>query len=115
MGISLRPTCERGSALLAALMLASVAISLVASLSTVARTAARDVRDRENALCARYAALAGIALGASADTRPHIVSTRVSALHVRTHGEREGLCVRRATARCDDVVRTVERFVACGD
>src|SRR5512139_84156 len=72
----------RGSATLAAFLLVLACAALTLSAATAAYQATVEHRVRSEVACARFAALAGIALGPSADGRPELIGTEVGQLSV---------------------------------
>jgi hypothetical protein len=103
---------EHGSVLLAAMLLLAVSAAMTAALVGRAAAAASELRARRDVLCARYAALGGLALGivpADASTAAAIVGPRVTSLTVETRLVASDWCVRRAAAACGDAIRTLER------
>jgi len=103
---------QRGAALLIVIMLAAAAAALSAALIDRAGAAALEVRARQDALCARYGALSGIALDAPvADpaATAALVSQAVSSVATALVRRGPSWCVLRATARCGQASRTLER------
>jgi hypothetical protein len=108
---------ERGTALVATLLLGFVLAGVTAVAGHAARETSAEVRVRRDVLCAHYAALAGVALGPSAVDRADQVDAAVDSLLVALVARAPGWCVVRSTARCRDARRTLERTVApaaCG-
>ena len=71
-------------------------------------SAAAEVRARRDAMCARYAALGGLALGATTTDAAALVGPDVDALAVTLVLLAPGWCVRRATAACATATRRLE-------
>lgn len=106
------PHGERGSVLLAMLiLLAATAATSVALLSDAA-SAAGELRTRRDVLCARYAALGGLALGGPATAAAGLVGPAVVSLDVALVRLAPNWCVRRATASCGRAVRTLSVTLA---
>lgn len=105
---------ERGGVLLVVVLLAAAATSVSTSLIERASLAAGELRARRSVLCARYAALGGLALGTpmSGAGAAALVSARADALHVSRVRLAADWCVLRATASCDGATRTLERTLA---
>lgn len=109
---------QRGAALLAAVVVgAAIAISSAGVVAT-ARSLAAEFAARRDVACARYGALAGLALGApTTDSRAAaaLVAGRATSVAVRYVRRSPSWCVLRSTAVCGDARRTVERTVADPD
>jgi len=108
---------ERGTALLVTLILGLAVAAATAALSEAAHELAAEVNVRRQVLCARYAALSGLAIGpAPADTAT-IVDPAVTSLTVSAVLKAPGWCVIRSIGVCGEARRTVERTVGqdtCG-
>ena len=102
-------TRARGSALVAVLVLALATVAVIAALADATRQVAEEVRVRREAQCARFAALAGLALGPSPSDRAEAIGAGVTSLRVVTLLRAPGWCVVRSVARCGDAERTIER------
>ena len=102
---------ERGTALVVTLILALATAGTTAALAQAARDLAEDVAVRREALCARYAARAGIALGPALEDRAAMVDESVTSLQVSAVLKAPGWCVYRSTGVCGRARRTVERTV----
>lgn len=103
---------QRGAALLLVVMLAAAAAASSASLLARAGAVAREVHAREQALCARYAALSGLAFDAAiadASAAAALVADQVDSLTTALVRRGPSWCVLRATARCGQATRTLER------
>jgi hypothetical protein len=105
---------ERGGALLVVVLMTAAAIGVSTSLIERASLAAGELRARRAVLCARYAAVGGLALGTpmSGAAAAALVSARAEALSVSRVRMAAGWCVLRATASCDGATRTLERTLA---
>lgn len=105
---------ERGVVLLLVVLLLAAATAVSASLLERASALAREVRARQDVLCARYGALSGLALDApTADpaAAAALVSEKLSSLSTALVRRGPSWCVLRATARCGQATRTLERTV----
>lgn|GEM_PF-1667020 len=118
-GLALQDGCDqnrhreqRGAALLLVVLLTVAAAALSAALLARAATVAREVRAREDALCARYGALSGLAFDA-AITDPAaaaaLVADEVRSLTAQLVTRGPSWCVLRSIASCGDATRTLER------
>ena len=108
---------ERGSALIAVLILGLAVVGGAAVLGRATYELTSELRVRREALCARYAALAGLALGPSGGDQAATVGGDVDALSVSFVRRSATWCVTRSFARCGDAQRAVERtapLAACG-
>jgi type II secretory pathway component PulK len=105
---------ERGGALLVVVLMTAAAISISTSLIERASLAAGELRARRAVLCARYAALGGLALATpmSGAAAAALVSSRADALEVWLVRMSASWCVLRASASCDGATRTLERTLA---
>ncbi|MBI5503231.1 MAG: hypothetical protein HY899_00405 [Deltaproteobacteria bacterium] len=106
------PRSQRGAALLLVVLLAAAAAALSASLLDRAGAAAREVRARQDALCARYGALSGLALDAAttdSSAAAALVAGEVDSLTTALVRRGPSWCVLRATACCGQATRTLER------
>lgn len=106
---------ERGSVLLAVVLLVAVAAAMSAALLDRAASLAAELRARRDVLCARYAALGGLALGSDtsdAAAAASLVGPRVTALTVARLRLGASWCVRRATARCGVATRSLDHTLA---
>jgi hypothetical protein len=97
--------------LIATLMLGLGMAGSVAILAGGTRELADELRVRREVLCARYAALAGLALGPSAADRAAAVDDGVESLWVALVLRGPGWCVLRSTGACGQAVRTLEKTV----
>ncbi|HXC50517.1 MAG TPA: hypothetical protein VN634_06535 [Candidatus Limnocylindrales bacterium] len=106
---------ERGSVLLAVTLLAAVSVAMSASMILRATALASELRAHRNVLCARYAALGGLALG-SARIDPvataALVGPEVSRLAVFWVRPGPTWCVLRASASCQSATRTLDRTMS---
>lgn len=115
-----RPTSRvraRGSALVATLVLGLATVGAAGVLAHATYELGAELRVRREVLCARYAALAGLALGPSVADQAAAVGDEVDSLSVAFALRAAQWCVVRSTARCGSATRTVERAVAvanCG-
>jgi Tfp pilus assembly protein PilV len=102
---------ERGSVLLAVLVLGLGLVALAAMLSEVVRQAVLEHGARRDALCARYAALSALAAGPD---RIELArgATDADAVTVFRRLRSPSWCVLRSHARCGRAVRTVDRTLA---
>lgn len=105
---SLGRRSERGSVLLAVVILLAAAIATSAAMLDSAAAAAAELRARRDVLCARYAALGGLALAGTTGDAAGLVGPDVDALTVSTVLIAPGWCVRRATASCATATRRFE-------
>ncbi len=108
-----RGTCgsQRGSVLLAVIVLIAAAIAMSASLIDEASAVAAELKARRDVLCARYAALGGLALGgatANPAAAAALVGPRVDSLAVTWVRAGPAWCVLRATATCQHATRTLD-------
>jgi hypothetical protein len=99
---------ESGSTLLAAVILLAAATATSAAMLANAAGVAAELRARRDVLCARYAALGGLALGATATHAAAFVGPDVEALEVSLVLLAPGWCVRRATATCGIATRRLD-------
>lgn len=99
----------RGSATLAAFLLVLACAALTLSAATATHQASVEHRARSEVACARFGALAGIALGPIADGRPELVGAELGQLAVSTTIDAQGRCVVTATATCGTAARTLRR------
>lgn len=103
---------QKGSVLLAVMLLMAIAVTMSAALMGRAGALAGEVQARRSVLCARYAALGGLALG-TATTDPvaaaALVGPGVSLLAVTAVRLGPAWCVLRARASCRRATRTLER------
>lgn len=103
---------ERGSVLLVVLVLAAASAAASAALLDRAWQAAAELRARREVLCARYAALGGLALGgttAADGSAASLVGGEADFLAVSLVRLSPTWCVRRAEAACGDAVRSYDR------
>jgi type II secretory pathway component PulK len=102
---------ERGGALLVVVLMTAAAMSVSTSLIERASLAAGELRARRAVLCARYAALGGLALATpmSGAAAAALVSARADSLDVWLVRMSASWCVLRASASCDGATRTLER------
>ena len=100
---------RRGSATLAAFLLVLACAALTLSAATAAHQASVEHRARSEVACARFGALAGIALGPTADGRPDLVGTELARLGVSAAIDALGRCVVTASAACGQATRTLRR------
>lgn len=101
-----------GAVLLAVLLLMTMAAAASVSMIERAASAAAELRARRDVLCARYAALGGIALGQPAGEAAGLVGPRVDALAVSRVRLGPTWCVLRAWASCDSATRTLDHTLA---
>lgn len=106
---------ERGSALIATLVLGLAVVAGAAVVGHASYQLAAELRVRREVLCARYAALAGLALGASPADQAATVGVEVDALVVSSVARAPGWCVTHSFARCGDAQRTIERTAPPSD
>lgn len=99
---------ERGSVLLAVVILLAAAAAASAAMLARAASVAAEVRARRDVLCARYAALGGLALGAPVADAAAIVGGGVDSLSVSSLRLAPDWCVRRATATCGIATRRLD-------
>lgn len=100
---------ERGAVLLLVVMLTAAGTAMSAALVAHASLAAAEVRARRDVLCARYAALGGLALGAPAADASSLLGEEVDALAVSLIRLGPAWCILRASAACGTARRTLER------
>ena len=103
---------ERGSVLLVVILLAAAAVAVSAALIDRAALAGAELRARRDVLCARYAALGGLALDAPTagdGSAAALLDSRAGFLVVSRVRLSASWCVLRATASCDGATRTLER------
>jgi len=102
---------QRGSVLLAVMILAAAA-SMIATLTIRSvGGAGEELRDRRAVLCARYAAIGGAVLGTVADGKPHLISPSVTALSVTMRKDAAGTCSLVSVARCGRAERRFTRRI----
>lgn len=102
---------EHGSVLLAVVLLMGASVAMSASLLERVSSVALEFRARREVLCARYAALGGLALGTTTGdpvAAAALVSDDVDSLVVSRLRLGPAWCVRRATATCGHATRTLE-------
>ena len=102
---------ERGSALLVVMMLATAAVAVSAALVDRAALVGAELGARRAVLCARYAALGGLALGQPTADASALGDTRVKSLVVSRVRLSASWCVLRAAASCDNAMRTLDRTI----
>jgi hypothetical protein len=102
---------ERGSALLVVVLLTAAAVSVSTSLVERASLVAGELRTRREVLCARYAALGGLALQTpmSGTGAANLVSAHADSLVVSRVRLSPTWCVLRSTATCGKATRTLHR------
>ncbi|HYC54545.1 MAG TPA: hypothetical protein VEL28_06385 [Candidatus Binatia bacterium] len=106
---------ERGAVLLVVIVLAAAAAAIASSTVARATILARELRARHDVLCARYAALGGLALDAPTsdpEAAAELIGGRASSLHVMLVRRGPSWCVVRSSARCGGAIRTLERSLA---
>ena len=105
---------ERGGVLLAVVLLITIVGAVSAALVVRASEAACEMRARREVLCARYAALGGLALAGAGSTAgaAALIGPPVSSVALSLVRPAPLWCVLRATARCAGAVRTIERTLA---
>jgi hypothetical protein len=103
---------EKGAVLLAVVLLIAMAAAMAASLIERAASAASEFRARRSVLCARYAAVGGLALGAPLANGASLVGPDVRSLMVWRVRMSPAWCVLRASASCDAATRTLDRTLA---
>jgi len=94
---------------MAAFLLVLACATLTLSAATAAYQATIEHRVRREATCARFGALAGIALGPTADGHPEWVGAELAQLGVAAATDALGRCVVTASAVCGGATRTVRR------
>lgn len=92
-------------------LLATAAVSVSAALIDRAALAAAELGARRAVLCARYAALGGLALGGPTGDASALGDPRVESLLVWRVRLSPSWCVLRATASCDGATRTLDRTI----
>jgi len=97
--------------LLVVMLLATAAVAVSAALIDRAALAAAELGARRAVLCARYAALGGLALGGPVGDASALGESRVESLVVARVRLSPSWCVLRATASCDGATRTLDRTV----
>lgn len=102
---------ENGSALLVVMLLATAAVAVSAALIDRAALVAAELGARRAVLCARYAALGGLALGGPASDTAALVGDRVESLVVSRVRLSSSWCVLRSAASCDGSTRTLDRTI----
>lgn len=102
------PGNQRGSVLLAVVILLAALTAMSAATLTRAAAAAAELRARRDVLCARYAAIGGLALGTTAGDAAALVGPDVDALAVTLVLAAPGWCVRRAAAACGTATRRLD-------
>lgn len=100
---------QRGAVLLAVVLLVAVAAAMSAVLMQRTWSTAAELRARRDVLCARYAALGGLALGAPGSSLAGLVDPRIGSLVVTRTKLRPSWCVLRAAATCGSASRTLDR------
>ena len=103
---------ERGAVLLAIVLLLAMAAAVSAALLDRAASAVSELRARRDVLCARYAALGGLALGAPVSDGASLVGPAVDSLVVSKVLLSPAWCVLRASASCDTATRTLDHTLA---
>lgn len=93
------------------LLLATAAVAVSAALVDRAALAGAELGARRAVLCARYAALGGLALGGPAADAADLVGSSVDSLVVSRLRLSSSWCVLRAKASCDGSTRTLDRTV----
>jgi hypothetical protein len=99
---------ERGAVLLVVVMLTAAGTAMSAALVARASLAAAEVRARRDVLCARYAALGGLALGAPSADASSLLGERVDALAVSLIRRGPAWGILRAAAACGTAKRPLE-------
>jgi len=110
---SARSRHERGTALLALMLIGSALTAAAGTLAAAVFESAAELHARSEVLCARYAADGGLVVGPAAQGRPDLISEQVDSLEVQPIRRAENWCVLRSTARCAGAVRSTERTVDC--
>lgn len=105
---------QRGSALLAVLLIAFALAAMSALAGRAGRQVAAELRTRAEVLCARYAAIGGLALGPTDGDAASVVDDRVASLEVTLVSRSPEWCVVRSSAVCGRAQRTLERTVEPG-
>ena len=103
---------ERGSVLLAVLLMTAVAVAMSAALLDSASALVAELRARREVLCARYAALGGLALATPTGSAAALVGPQVDALGVSLVRSSATWCVCSATATCGEATRSFEHTLA---
>jgi hypothetical protein len=103
---------DDGSAALAAFVLVLACGALTSVAIAAALESAREHRAHGDALCARFAGLAGTELGPSFDGRPDVIGGEVTALTIVAQRDALGRCYVTAAATCGSAVRTAVRHDA---
>ena len=98
---------ERGSVTFAALVLMLACGALTSAAVAAALESTREHRAHDDALCARFAALAGRALGPTYDGHPEIVGGDVATLAIAAARDPLGRCFVTARATCGGAARTL--------
>jgi hypothetical protein len=91
------------------LVLGIAVTGATATLGLASRELAEELRVRSEVLCARYGALAGLALGASPGDQAATVDAGIGSLRTTYVARSASWCVLRSIAVCGDALRTVER------
>ena len=103
---------ERGSVALAAFVLLLACGVLTSAAVAAALESAREHRAHAEVLCARFAAMAGAALGPGYNGHPEAVDEDLAELVVAAGRDAQGRCFVTAQASCGDALRTVALFDA---
>jgi hypothetical protein len=106
---------QRGSVLLAVVLTMSVAAAMTGAMLGRAWSVAAELRARRDVLCARYAALGGLALGAptpDAIATAALVGPGVDSVAARWVRLGTSWCVLRATGVCGRATRTADRTMS---
>lgn len=98
---------ERGSVTLAAFVLLLACGALTSAAVAAALESTREHRAHGDVLCARFAALAGRALGPAYDGHPEIVGDDVGTLAVAAARDPLGRCFVTTRATCGAAARTL--------
>lgn len=94
--------------LLAVVILLAAAAATSAAMIAEAAGAAAELRAHRDVLCARYAAIGGLALGATTSDAAGLVSSEVDSLAVSLVSLAPDWCVRRAVAVCGTATRRLD-------
>jgi hypothetical protein len=94
------------------LILALAAAATAAALAQAGHSLAEEIGVRRDVLCARYGALAGLALGPGHVDAAALLDASVSSLTVSAVLRTQAWCVYRSTASCGRARRVLERTVA---
>src|SRR5205085_253802 len=106
---------ERGSVLVAVMLLAAVSVAMSTSMILRATSLAAELRAHRSVLCARYAALGGLALAAARIdpvATAALVGPDVRRLSVSWVRVSLSWCVLRASGPCQAATRTLDRTMA---